>query len=643
MSPQQVHLFFTGKADKQYALAWLITIRPNFLEEWKYFVDAKSGEIIRKYNSTNSDGPTTGTGPDLNNVSRTFNVYLDQGTYALYDAAETMYNSTSGEGVIITLDANNTSTSNLNYSYVTSTNNTWTQKAAISAHYNASRAFSYFKNTFGRNSINGQGGNILSLVNVTEDDGSSMENAFWNGQAVFYGNGGTAFKPLAGALDVAAHELGHGVISNSANLEYNGQSGAINESFADIFGSMVDRDDWLIGEDVTRVSFSPSGALRSMSDPHNQGDNTKPYWQPRHVSEMYLGNQDNGGVHVNSGIGNYAYYLFATAVGKDKAEQVYYRALTEYLTKTSQFIDLRIAVIQSAKDLYGNSAQEAIKAADAFDAVGVYDEAPVNDNPDYNANPGQQHLLIYNTDINYAPTLYTSPATGSSFEPLSSTVMKGKVSATDDGSSAVFVGSDSKIYVINLDPADPNEQTLSEEAFFDNVAVSKDGNRLAAISTDIDTAIFVYDFGRAQWKKFRLYNPTTSDNNITAGGVLYADAIEFDPTGEYLIYDAFNELTSSSSTDISYWDVGFIKVWDNNSNAFGDGSIMKLFTSLPEHVSVGNPVFSKNSPNIIAFDYFYDDGVNQEYRIYGANLETGDLVQITDNYNVGISNVLQKR
>ena len=337
----------------EYFLTWAITIRPNFIEEWKYFIDAATGGIIHKFNNTNSDGPVTANATDLNNVSQTIDTYLENGTYYLYNRSEAMFDPATEEGVILTLDANNTSSADLNYSYITSVNNSWTQKAAVSAHFNAARAYDYLSATFGRNSINGLGGNIISLVNVAEDDGSSMENAFWNGQAVFYGNGGDHFLPLAGGLDVAAHELGHGVVSNSANLEYLGQSGAMNESFADIFGSMVDRDDWLIGEDITKTIFSPSGALRNMADPHNMGDNTRPYWQPSHVSEMYLGENDNGGVHLNSGIGNRAFYLYATDISKDKAEQVYYRALTEYLTKTSQFIDLRIAVMQSAIDLYG--------------------------------------------------------------------------------------------------------------------------------------------------------------------------------------------------------------------------------------------------------------------------------------------------
>ena len=623
-------LYDTG--NQNYVLAWAISIRPNFVEEWKYFINAVTGGIIHKFNNTFSDGPATASGYDLNNILRTIDTYLENGSYYLLNMAEAMYNATTGEGIILTLDANNTSTSNLDYSYISSSNNTWSQQAAISAHYNANRTYEYFKNTFGRNSINGQGGNIISLVNVAEDDGSSMENAFWNGKAVFYGNGGTYFKPLAGALDVTAHELGHGVVSNTANLEYYGQSGAVNETYADIFGSMVDRDDWLIGEDITKTTFSPSGALRNMADPHNMGTSTNPYWQPKHLSEMYLGSSDNGGVHINSGICNYVYYIYATAVTRDKAEKVFYRALSNYLTKTSQFIDFRIAVVQSAIDLYGDGSLEATKAAEAFNSAGIYEEEQIDKTQDYNVNPGQDYLLSYDTDNSDPATLYLSSVTGTNFNPLSTTVMKGKVSVTDDGSAAVFVSNDSKIRYISLDPLQP-EAVLSDDAFWDNVAISKDGHRLAAISTEIDTSIYVYDFISKKWARFKLHNPTTSQFNTNAGGVLYADAIEFDITGEYLIYDACNVLNSTSSEDILYWDIGFINVWNNNTNYFGDGTISKLYGSLPEDVSIGNPVFSRNSPFIIAFDYY--DGYTDEYGIFGTDLMTGEVDLITANTTLG--------
>ena len=629
-------LVLLNDGEDNYRLTWAVTVRPNFIEEWKYFIDAVSGEVIRKYNNTNSDGAVTATATDLNGDLQNINTYLETGTYYLVNIAEEMFVPSTNEGIIMTLDANNTSTSSLDYRYVTSVNNTWPQSNAVSAHSNATRAYRYFKGTFGRNSINGKGGNIISFVNVAEDDGSSMENAFWNGKAVFYGNGGTSFTSLAGALDVAAHELGHGVVSNTANLEYYGQSGAMNESYADIFGSMVDREDWLIGEDITRTSFSPSGALRNMSDPHNMGTSlSQPYWQPKTVTEMYLGNEDNGGVHINSGIGNYAYYLYATAVTKEKAERVFYKALDDYLTSTSQFIDWRIAVMQAASDLYGASSQEVVKAGEAFTAVGIQQEEQVEKTQDYSVNDGLEYLLSYDTYEGDTKTLYRSSATGTDLIAISSTNMRGKVSVNDKGTLAFFVSEDHNIRYMSLNPSSPYEEILFPSSpDWDNVAVSKDGNRLAAISKYIDSTIYVFDLtGGVPPKAFPLYNPTTSHSNTDAGGVLFADAIEFDITGEYLIYDACNILRSSTGEDIYYWDIGFMNVWDNNTGSFGDGSISKLFGSLPEKVSVGNPVFSKNSPWIIAFDYI--DDVNGVYDVYGADLNEGIARRIAQNNTLG--------
>ena len=122
---------------------------------------------------------------------------------------------------------------------------------------NRAKAYLYFSNLHSRNSINGAGGNIISLVNVSDEAGQSMGNAFWNGQAMFYGNGDAAFTPLAAGLDVAGHEMSHGVVQSTANLAYQGESGAMNEAFADIFGSMIDRDDWKVGEDIANPSVFP--------------------------------------------------------------------------------------------------------------------------------------------------------------------------------------------------------------------------------------------------------------------------------------------------------------------------------------------------------------------------------------------------
>ena len=617
-----------------YVPVWLVTLRPNFFEEWKYFIHAETGDVIRKFNNTQYDGPAIATGTDLNNLTRSFNVYIIAGIYYMYDITQRMFNQINNEGIIITLDANNTSTLSLDYTYVTSVDNIWTQKAAISAHCNATKTYQYFDTTFNRNSINGKGGNIISMVNVVHDDGSPMENAFWNGQVVFYGNGGSNIKPVAGALDVTAHELTHGMISSTSNLEYFGQSGAINESFADIFACMVDRNDWQIGEDIVNEGYIPSGVLRDLSDPHNGGDSSNFYWQPAHTSEMYLGSHDNFGVHVNSGICNYAYYLFAEKVGKARAEQVFYRALTEYLTKTSGFIDLRIAVVQSARDLYGDYSEECFHAGQSFESVGIYEETPVDIINEFDPNPGEQMLLTYDTNPSDPVTLYQSSAQGTNYRPLTNTPMIGKVSVTDDGKTAVFVSNERRIRMINTGYAEVNERVISDYGYYDRVAISKDGMRLATTKLFTDASIYVYNMATGEGRQFLLYNPTTSQV-VDAGGVMKAYSLEFDITGEYLIYGANNVINSNTQKDIYYWDIGFIKVWDNEKEDFSDGFISKLYSTLPLHVNLGNPVFSKNSPSVIAFDYFYDDGVLEEYAVYTANIQTGLTGKITANDRLG--------
>lgn len=618
------------KSFTRYSLAYHVIIRPNIIDEWYYFVNAENGNIIKKYNNTKEDGPFTATANDLKGVSRTINTYLENSVYYLIDAAEPMFNAKTNEGMIRTLDAQNTTGDK--YVDVTSSNNKWNNPTAVSAHYNAKQAYLYYKNTFNRNAVNGSGGSLISFINVTNADGSGMDNAFWNGKFMFYGNGNVALKPTPASLDVAAHEMTHGVTQNTANLEYQGESGAINESMSDVFGAMVDRGNWYIGEDIVQLSYFPSGRLRDLSNPHNGSNVGDPGWQPMHTNEMYLGDNDHGGVHMNSGIPNYAFYLLATAITKEKAEKIYYRALTTYLTKSSQFVDLRIAIEQSTKDLYGDNSNELAQAKKAFDAVGIYEDQPTTTSETYPVNPGQDYLLIDNTDPSDANTLYRSTITASTFNALSKTVMLNKPCVVDNGTIAGFVAANHTIHSITLsDPAKPVETVISSDPVWRNVTVSKDGNRIAAITNNIDTAIYVYDFITKKWAKFTLYVPT-NDGTPSKGGVLYADAMEFDHTGEYLIYDSYNLIRSSKTDSISYWDIGLMKVWDNKKNTFGDGSVAKLFGSLPDSVSVGDPTFSKNSPNIIAFDVLQGTSVNA---IFGLNLETSDIGIIAVNNTVG--------
>ena len=336
----QPELVIASHEGKQ-MLAWHIDIYESISEHWNYTIDAHTGAILDKHsvvcmldghNHTNPptnqpsstspnslsttafDGMATSVGRDLFNQARDINVYECGQAFFLADAGRSMFHGNESDclnddlllhGVIMTWNALGTSpatqTFDYNYSFTTQ-RDVWTDPTAISAHFNGGEAYEYFLNTFGRESINGDRGNIESFYNVRDENGQEMDNAFWTGAAIFYGNGNRAFRgPLAAGLDVAGHEMSHGVVQTTANLRYQGESGALNESFADVFGALIERETWEIGEDVVNPQIFPSGALRNMADPNNGGRSLNDTgYQPANVGEQFFGSEDNGGVHINS-------------------------------------------------------------------------------------------------------------------------------------------------------------------------------------------------------------------------------------------------------------------------------------------------------------------------------------------------------
>jgi Zn-dependent metalloprotease len=575
-------------------LAWHITMRPNFIEHWFYFVDAKTGQVLHQFDNTCSlDGPHTATAKDLNGADQTIHTYLSGTSYYMMNAGIPMFNAAASKfpkkpvGILWTMDINNTHGAQLKTSEITTPNNVWNNPTAVSASSNAMKAYEYYRTVHSRNGIDGKGSNVLSFINVPDKKGKPMDNAYWNGKGMYYGNGNKYCKPLAGALDVAGHEMTHGVIQHSGNMEYQGQSGALNESFADIFGTMIDREDWGLGEDIMVKEYAPTGLMRDLADPHNGGTSKGDRgYQPRVMSELYTGKEDNGGVHTNSGISNWAYYKFATVVGKDKAEKVYYRALTTYLTPKSQFADLRIAVVQAATDIHGATSAEVSAAKTAFDQVEIFEQGDGNNPPptDIPTNPGQDYIVYYNTSTtsNVPNTFLVATPDAKTITPRTQTKAINRPSVTDNGDKAYYVSEDNKIRSVSLTGAN-KEEIVHDQAYWGNVAISKDGKRMAAVSMYADTSIYVFDLAKKEYAKFVLYNPTSIDS-ISTGDVRFADAIEWDYTGENLIYDAYNTIVKGAGDTLAYWDVGVIKVWDNAKNDFGDGSIDKIFNSLPDKV-----------------------------------------------------------
>jgi len=214
-----------------------------------------------------------------------------------------------------------------------------------------------------------------------------VNNAFWTGSFAAYGAGDGEVRSSFGAIDVVSHEISHGVTEHSAGLVYRGESGALNESFSDIFGTAVEfyaegriNNDWLIGEDV----YKEPGSIRSMLNP-------KALFDP----DTYLGeywyntanSNDNGGVHTNSSVQNYWFYLLSeggsgqnddgisyqvTGIGIDDASAIAYSNLTNYLLPNSKYMDAATYSIQAAEDLFGDNMQQVLSTRSAWEAVGIY-------------------------------------------------------------------------------------------------------------------------------------------------------------------------------------------------------------------------------------------------------------------------------
>src|SRR5215813_11438928 len=245
--------------------------------------------------------------------------------------------------------------------------------------------YDFYKQVFSRNSIDGGGLRLDAVVHY----GEGFNNAFWNGQLMVFGDGDQdLFTGFTKSLDVIAHELTHGVTENTAGLVYHKQPGALNESISDVFGSLVkqwllkqdvESADWLIGPEL----FTPAiegDALRSLKAPGTAYDNDiigkDP--QPAHMENFQnlpdnrFG--DNGGVHINSGIPNHAFYLTAVAIGGnawDAAGHIWYETLTKNTGASAKFQDFADATVGVAGRLYGPSSSEQVAVREAWREVGI--------------------------------------------------------------------------------------------------------------------------------------------------------------------------------------------------------------------------------------------------------------------------------
>ncbi len=249
-------------------------------------------------------------------------------------------------------------------------------QAAQRAHDGAAGVYNYYSQVHGRDSLNNSGYMLISSVDLNE------ENAYWTGSQMLYGHAGSFVdNDFTTDFDIIGHEFTHGLTNFTARLTYQDESGALNEAWSDIMGLSAEAfkdgkttSTWMLGDGLFNT---PGKAARYLNNPTQDGQSKDFY------PERYTGVQDHGGVHSNSGIANLAYVLLVdggshprnkttaqvTGIGMNKAEKIFYRALTTYMNESTQFSGARAATAQAAADLYGNTEKLAVETA--WCAVGV--------------------------------------------------------------------------------------------------------------------------------------------------------------------------------------------------------------------------------------------------------------------------------
>ncbi len=358
VSPRELRLCY--KVD-------VYAIKP--LSRADYFVDALTGKLLGKKDKIHHSD-ATGTAATAYSGSQTIHSDYTGSNYRLRDY-------TKGNGVI-TLHGES---GQRGVDYTSSSSNwtlTGTNIAALDAHYGVSQTYAFYMANFGRNSYDNAGSALYSYVN----DPTYTDNAFWDGSAMNFNKRSSSSTYPGGVtgIDVTGHELTHGVTQETSGLNYSKEPGAMNESMSDIMGKSVQfwskpsDINWLMSNDMNWI-------IRSMSNPNSQG-------QPDTYKGTYwtTSSSDNYGVHTNSGVGNFMFYLLVTGgsgtndkgsaysvsgIGLTKADQIIYRSETVYLVPTSQYADWRTACVSAATDLYGAGSNEVIQVQNAWYAVGI--------------------------------------------------------------------------------------------------------------------------------------------------------------------------------------------------------------------------------------------------------------------------------
>lgn len=420
--PKAKMVVIKNKKTKQYRLTYKFDIYAHKpMSRADIFVDAQNGAILF-VNDKIHHSDSIGSAMTKYSGTKTITAdYVSTNSFRLRESGR-------GNGVE-TYDMNN-GTSYGSAVDFTDSNNIWNNynankdEVATDAHWGMEMTYDYYLNKHNRNSIDGNGFALKGYVHYD----NNYVNAYWNGQVMTFGDGDASVDPLV-PIDIVGHEITHGLTSNTADLDYQDESGAMNEAYSDIFGTAIEHygktGNWTMGEDINFI-------IRDMANPKSKGD-PDTYLG----TNYYLGAADNGGVHTNSGVLNHWFYLTTVGgtgvndnldtftvvgVGMDTAAAVAFRTLTVYLTNTSQYADARFYSIKSAIDLYGPCSSAVKAVTNAFYAVGV----------------GGKYVDGVHADFTTAITDFCAPPASVEFNNLSSNGLNFQWAFGDGGNSTQF-------------------------------------------------------------------------------------------------------------------------------------------------------------------------------------------------------------
>jgi Zn-dependent metalloprotease len=613
-------LLIYAPLDQPSKLAWKLELSFGLDQHWQVVVDAQTGSNLKAVNMCICAN-VAGSGVDLLGVTRSLNVDQQGSLYYMRNLSKPMFNAATGVGSIQIVDARNATESQIfvdnrlaNRFHNISTNpNSWTNADAVSAAFNFSEVHDYYLQTHSRNSYDGQGSSIIATVRI-----GGPGNAFWHPgfKQMFFHN---LEDRYAASLDVIGHEMTHGVadsIGAKGILEYSGQSGALNESFADIFGEMVEArsnagsPDWLLGTVLNRI-------VRNMSNPPALNIvPSVPY--PAKMSNFISTTNDNGGVHWNSSIINRAYFLIAAGlgggIGISDAERTFYRTLTTKFLPQSQFIDARLGAIASAEELFGVGSRQALKVAEGFDAIELFG-APVNvpqspTNLPAVSAPESTLWLYYDSSIfDYSLRRYEAAQGDSASGVRLATFTKvTRPSVTGGGAIVAFVTTDNSLALLNITNGPP---TYTASGLVQSLAFSPNAS-FAAISlrsNGVPTSqLAILDFVRNITLTVDLKTPVFDDDPIS--NISYAGSMTFSPDEKTLVFGALSEGTEPDGSSFSAWGLYTL-----------DMTTYEIHTLMPPlaGLDMGNPAFSRTSSRFVVFDAIYQG----DSYIFASDLATG--------------------